>query len=154
MRLSKVVITDSSCFILLDKINALHILHDLFEAVLTTPEIANEYGMPLPEWVIIQRVDNRTRQHEFYQHVDKGEASAIALAYEIHADFLILDDLEARRFATKLGLPVKGSAGVLLQAKQKGIIVAIKPYLDLMQQTNFRIAASVIKTVLKEAGEF
>lgn len=153
MQPNKVVITDSSCFILLDKIYALNILHNLFDVVLTTPEIAAEYGYPLPQWVIIQKVGDINLQRKFYQHVDKGEARAIALAYEVHADFLLLDDLEARKFALKLGLPVKGSAGVLLQAKQNGIIKAVKPYLELMQQTNFRIAASVIDIVLKEAGE-
>ncbi|QKJ29743.1 DUF3368 domain-containing protein [Mucilaginibacter mali] len=154
MQLNKVVVTDSSCFILFDKINALNILNDLFGIVLTTPEVAAEYGSPLPEWVIIQKVDDFNLQQKFYQHVDKGEASAIALACEVHPDFLILDDLEARKFAAKLGLPVKGSAGVLVQAKQNGIIATVKPYLDLMQQTNFRIASSVIETVLKEAGEY
>lgn len=153
MQLNKIVITDSSCFILLEKIDALDILNKLFKVVLTTPEIANEYGLPLPEWVVIQRVDDFELQQRFYQYVDKGEASAIALACEIHPDFVILDDLEARQFAIKLGLPVKGSAGIILKAKQNGIIPAVKPYLNLMQQTNFRIAPSVIKTVLKEAGE-
>lgn len=150
---NKIVITDSSCFILLEKINALFILRDLFDTILTTPEIADEFGLPLPKWVTIQKVENIKRQHELSKYVDRGEASAIALAYETHADFLILDDLEARKFVIKLGLPVKGSAGVILEAKQKGVIPAVKPYLDLMQQTNFRIAGSVINTVLKSAGE-
>jgi predicted nucleic acid-binding protein len=51
---NKIVITDTSCFVLLEKINALDILHRLFSTVLTTPEIAAEYGNPLPDWVIIQ----------------------------------------------------------------------------------------------------
>ncbi|AYL95810.1 hypothetical protein HYN43_011150 [Mucilaginibacter celer] len=51
---NKIVITDTSCFILLKKINALDILHLSFTHVLTTPEIAEEYGYPLPVWIIIQ----------------------------------------------------------------------------------------------------
>ena len=52
----KVVITDSSCFIILQKINAIHLLNDLFAVVITTREIAGEYGFSLPDWDVIQSV--------------------------------------------------------------------------------------------------
>ena len=149
----KVVITDSSCFIILQKINAIHLLNDLFAVVITTPEIAGEYGFSLPDWVVIQSVTNLSLQENFKKSVDPGEASAIALATEIDYDYLIIDDLEARKFAEKLGLNVKGSVGVLLSAKQKGFIPLIRPYLDMIQQTNFRISAKIIQNVLKAAGE-
>jgi predicted nucleic acid-binding protein len=137
---NSIVITDTSCFVLLEKINALPVLHKLFTKVLTTPEIAKEYGIPLPEWVTIQPVSNTSLQQQFIQYVDLGEASAIALASEINCDYLILDDIAARKFASKLGLPVKGTIGVLLYAKQKGIIPKFRPYLELVQQTNFRLS--------------
>ncbi len=86
---NKIVITDTSCFILLEKIGALHILHELFENVLTTPEIAKEYGNPLPEWVVIQSAKEILKE-EFCQYVDLGEASAIALAAEVNSPSLIL----------------------------------------------------------------
>ena len=47
---NKIVITDTSCFVLLEKINALTILHQVFATVLTTPEIEKEYGNQLPNW--------------------------------------------------------------------------------------------------------
>lgn len=50
---SIVVITDTSCLIILEKIALLPVLHKLFNIVLTTPEIAAEYGLPLPEWIVI-----------------------------------------------------------------------------------------------------
>lgn len=153
MQQDKVVITDSSCFILFDKINALHVLHDSFAIVLTTPEVAKEYGFPLPNWVVIQSVNNLIRQKEFSKYVDSGEASAISLACETQCDYLILDDLKARKFAEKLGLQIKGTIGVLLYAKQQGAISAIKPYLELMQQTNFRMSESLIERFIEAAGE-
>ena len=149
---NKIVITDTSCFVLLEKINALDILHQLFATVLTTPEIEKEYGQPLPDWVIIRSATQLLKE-EFYQYVDLGEASAIALAAEISCDYIILDDMAARKLAEKLGLPIKGTVGVLLMAKQKGIIRLFRPYLDLIQQTNFRLSPQLAEQFIKDAGE-
>jgi predicted nucleic acid-binding protein len=149
---NKIVITDTSCFVLLEKIDALAILHQLFATVLTTPEIKKEYGDPLPEWVIIQS-SNQSLTEEFSQYVDQGEASALALAAEIFCDYIILDDMAARKLAEKLGLPIKGTVGVLLYAKQKGVIPLLRPYLDLIQQTNFRLSNQLAEQFIKDAGE-
>ena len=62
--------------------------------------------------------------------LDAGEAEAIVLSEELHADFLLIDDLKGRKFATRLGLVVVGSVGILLKAKKKGIINEVKPYLE------------------------
>ena len=68
-------------------------------------------------------------------------------------DYLILDDLDARKFAEKLGLRIKGTVGIIILAKEKGLITAVKPYIELMQTTDFRISNNVIDMALKEAGE-
>lgn len=153
MSLNKLVITDTSCFVLFYKIEGFVILHNLFGSVFTTPEIASEYGEQLPEWVVIQPVKNQDLLTEYQQKVDPGEASALALAKEINADLVILDDLEVRKFALKLGVPFKGTLGLLVMAKQYGIIPAIRPYLEKVQQTNFRLASHLIDQCLRDAGE-
>jgi len=146
----KVVVTDASCFIILRKVDAIHLLAELCSVVLTTPEVVAEYGFTLPDWV---KVQSAPFNDYFNQYVDAGEASAISLALEINCDYIIIDDLEARKFAEKLGLNVKGSVGLLLSAKQGGIIPLVAPYLDLIQQTNFRISPKIIQNILKAAGE-
>jgi predicted nucleic acid-binding protein len=148
-----IVITDTSCFIILDKIDALYLLPKLFAHVITTPEIAQEYGKALPGWVTITPVQNNLLQNELNEFVDPGEASAIALAAEIKSDYLLTDDRAARKFAEQRGITVKGSAGVLLYAKQQRIIPLLRPYLQLIQQTNFRISPSLVDRLIKEAGE-
>jgi predicted nucleic acid-binding protein len=150
---NSVVITDASCFILLDKINALHILNDVFTIVITTPEIAKEYGKSLPAWVIIQSALDRELQHKFGDIVDNGEASAIALAAEITCDYLILDDTAARKLAEKLKMRVKGTLGIFVLAKQKGIIPLFRPYLEMVEATNFRLSQQVTRQLLYEADE-
>src|ERR1700761_2241020 len=153
LKQSKIVITDTSCFIILEKIEAAFILNQLFTFIATTPEIAKEFGSRLPDWVHIEPVKDHGILNKYIRHVDLGEATAIALAFQIHSDYLLLDDYAARKFAEKLGLSVKGTIGVLLAAKQAGVIPAIKPYIEAIQQTNFRISTQLIDNILKDADE-
>jgi predicted nucleic acid-binding protein len=77
-----IVIADTSCFILLDKINELDILQKVFHAVTTTDVIAAEFGKGLPFWVQVKPVVNKEYQQLLQLEVDNGEASAIALSVE------------------------------------------------------------------------
>ena len=149
----KIVITDASCFITLDKIDGMHLLHSLYKQVLTTPEIAAQFGKRLPEWVAVKAVLNRDLLYNYAETVDIGEASAMALASEIHADLLIIDDAEGRRFAKKLELNITGTVGVILSAKLNGVIPTVKPYILKIQQTNFRISDWLTSQILADAGE-
>ena len=76
----KTIIADSSCLILLDKIKELELLKMLFGKVIITSIIAEEFGVPLPEWILIKDAENKNYQNILELSVDKGEASAIALA--------------------------------------------------------------------------
>jgi predicted nucleic acid-binding protein len=147
------VITDTSCFILLDKINAFDILNSLYNNILTTPEIAVEFGKPLPRWIQIKAVKNKTRLYDYAQKVDLGEASAIALAMELPSPLLILDDLKGRNLALHLNLKHTGTLGVLILAKQKGIIPLLRPLFDKIRLTDFRIPEVLLQNILKAFGE-
>ena len=80
--------------------------------------------------------------------VDKGEASAIALAIEYSDVLLLLDDLKARKLATKLNLKYTGTLGIITKAKNKGLIEKVKPVLDKIQKTDFRISEKILKEIL------
>jgi predicted nucleic acid-binding protein len=149
----ELVIADTTCFIVLSKINELHILNKLYSQITTTPEVINEFGDDLPGWVIIKSPSDKQKQLILEQQVDKGEASAIALALELPESLIILDDLEARTLAKHLGISVTGTIGVLSKAKLKGIVPSIKPLLEKIKQTNFRISPAIEAAALKEAGE-
>jgi predicted nucleic acid-binding protein len=148
-----VVIADTTCFILLDKIGKLDLLKLLFSNICTTKQIASEFGKPLPNWVIIQTLKDHHYIEILEVEVDLGEASAIALYFEIENSLLILDDYKARKLARKLGINFTGTFGVLLKAKEKGLITAIKPILALIQKTNFRFSEAVLHSILSEANE-
>ena len=147
----KIVIADTSCFILLDNIGELELLKTLFGRVTTTSIIAQEFGASLPEWVEIKSVSDT--QFQFTLDVDAGEASAIALALESGPSLIVLDDDKARKLAKKLNLTITGSLGVLLRAKREGIIPSIKPIIEKIQQTNFRYSQKVLSEILFLAKE-
>ena len=85
--------------------------------------------------------------------IDKGESSAIALALETPESILILDDYKARKIATHLGLALTGTIGVIVKAKINGVIFSIKPTLEDIKKTNFRISPELELLAFKEAGE-
>jgi len=151
--MQKTIISDASCLTLLEKINQLNILNKLFGKIITTKEVANEFGLPLPSWIAIQQATNKNYQSIIEASLDKGEASAIALAIEIDNCLLIIDDLKGRKFAHQLGLKITGTVGVIVDAKLSGIIPSVKPILALIRQTNFRITERLEKIILEKADE-
>lgn len=85
--------------------------------------------------------------------VDAGEASAIALSLEIDRSILIIDDLKGRKIAERLHLKYSGTLGLLLQAKQAGLLTALRPVVDKIRKTNFRFSEAVLNYLLEQAGE-
>lgn len=149
----KIIISDTSCFIILSNIGELHLLQKLYSKITTTIEIATEFGEPLPEWVEILSVKSKDTQRLLEMQIDKGESSAIALALEISDSLLILDDIKARKVATQLGLSITGTLGIIIKAKLEGIIPSVIPILNKIKQTDFRLSNEVELQVLKAAME-
>ena len=150
---SKLIISDTSCVITLSNIGELDLLRLLYKKIVTTPEIAAEFGESLPDWVEVISVSDKAKLELLEIQVDKGEASAIALALESENSFLILDDYKARKLAHTLKLDHTGTIGVIIAAKQKDIINSIKPILKKIKETNFRISADLELHALIQAKE-
>lgn len=148
-----VIIADTSCFIVLSKIDEIQILKQLFGRVVTTPEVANEFGEPLPSWVMVSQVNNNNLKKSLTMQLDLGEASTLALALENSNSLLILDDFKARQIAMRLGISITGTLGIIIQAKNLGIIDTVKPLLEKIQLTNFRLSNTLIAQALMIANE-
>jgi predicted nucleic acid-binding protein len=149
----KTIISDTSCLIVLAKIGEMDLLKKVYGSVFTTQDIASEFGDSLPEWIEVLEVKDPFRQQLLELQIDKGESSAIALALEIPGSTVILDDFKARKIAIKLGIQVTGTLGVIIRARQKGILSSIKPILGKLKQTNFRLSPDLELEALKMAGE-
>jgi hypothetical protein len=82
-----------------------------------------------------------------------GELEAMALYKQLHADRLLIDDARARRVAHLNHILVIGSIGVLILAKQRGMLPLLRPSLELVQRAGIHISESLLEEALKLAGE-
>lgn len=147
-------VSNTSPLILLDKIGHLWILERLFQQVSIPPAVNKEWlrpgGYPVPAWLSTANLTPQALQvaENLSQKIDRGEAEAIALFSSTKSDWLLLDDLNARRLALAMGLPVVGTLGILVAAKQKGMIKELSPLLDALKSQRFYIADETLKKAL------
>lgn len=149
----KVIISDTSTLILFYKIDEFSLLQKVYGELITTPEVANEFGEQLPEWIKIRSVSDKKYQVFLETQIDGGEASAIALASEFEDVLLLLDDLKARKLAIQLNFKITGTLGIIHKAKQMQLIEKVKPLINKLLLTDFRIADNIVKEFLKLNNE-
>ncbi|OLY94419.1 Predicted nucleic acid-binding protein, contains PIN domain [Cnuella takakiae] len=147
------IISDTSCLNLLEKIEALELLHQLYGQVLTTEKVALELGAPLPGWIRIQNPTDFKSLRILEASLDHGEASAIALALEQEDCLLIIDELKGRKMAQQLGLAITSTLGVIAAAKLRRQLSSVKPLLEKIKETNFRISEELEQAILAQVGE-
>ena len=82
-----------------------------------------------------------------------GERDVLWLALETATSVALLDDRDARRVARQLAIPLTGTLGLLVDAKQRGLIPAVAPLLVELERHNFHMSSRIRKTILKAAGE-
>lgn len=82
-----------------------------------------------------------------------GEQEAIALAMELGAAWIVVDDLVARREAARAGLRVIGTVGLVLAAKRSGFVDSVCPILDALDRAEFRLSADIRASALRAADE-
>jgi predicted nucleic acid-binding protein len=145
------VVSDSTCLIGLERAGQLELLPALFSAVAIPPEVEREFGVSFP-WLQVNGLFDATLARALRMQVDGGEAEAIALAKQLGLR-LILDDRRARAVARNLGLPLIGTVGILLRAKQARLVSHIKPIIDELERHEFFIAPELRVEVLRLAGE-
>lgn len=148
-------------------VNHGHLLPDIFGDIII-PEpvyaelLANGPNHPVTllaqsaPWLTVQAVTDvaRAEQLEQERNLDRGEAHAIVLATELNAHQLLIDEKLGRLEAQRLGLSIIGLLGVLLVAKQRALIPAVKPVIDdLISQANLRIRPQLYREILKRANE-
>jgi uncharacterized protein len=137
------------------KTGQLHLLEALFGEVWVPAAVVNEVAMTvsLPSNVQTRPVNNLLAAAVLKTTLGAGESEAITLALQEKARLIILDDRPARRMAESLGLQVIGTLGLLTTAKKRGLISAIKPFIDVLDAHHFHVAPELIRRVLLDAGE-
>jgi uncharacterized protein len=105
-------------------------------------------------WIRVREASPGTALRLLLAELDDGEAESLALASEIGADLVLLDEREARGVARSMGLTVLGTVGILLWAKRMGRVASLRKELDALQDKGaFRLSASLVERLLREAGE-
>ena len=105
------------------------------------------------EWLRIKTTQDSRLLQLLLLQLHRGEAEAIALATDLKADIVLIDEQEGRQLASRTGFAVTGVLGILLRAKQTGEIRAIKPEIDLLRsKAHFFVSASLEAKVLAAAG--
>lgn len=157
-----IIISDSSPLISLAIINKLYILEKLFTKIYVSFAVYDEVtksNKPFSDGLKTflsgktQSVRNRMAVEMLLSDIGAGEAETIVLALEQRPDIVLIDDLKARKFAKMKGLKIIGTMGLLLKAKQEGLIKEVKPLISEMIFNNIRINKSIIDITLQAAQE-
>lgn len=150
--MQKTIVSDTSCLILLYKIGEIELLQKVFGTIFITETVSVEFKKPIPNWIQIRNPKNNLHI-ALRGFIDAGEATSISLATEYKECLLIIDELKGRKIAKELEINITGTLGVLVTAKNNGIIESVKPILKKIRNTNFRLSDELIEKVLFLANE-
>jgi len=157
------VISNSSPLQYLYQTGLLDLMPALFRSVCVPEAVAAELeegrrrSVPLPtfeecSWLQMMAVRDRTLL-PLVTRLGDGEREVLALGLELPGALLLLDDRDARRHGRALGLEISGTLGVLLLAKERGALDAVRPVLDRLQALRFRLDDRTRQIVLDLANE-
>lgn len=154
-----VVVSNTTPLNYLTLIGRANILSSLYELVvipeavfneLTAPQLVREWITNKPAWLEVRQAPPTAVGD--MEEIQIGERQAISLAQVIQADFVLLDDLRARRISKQRGITVVGTLGVLASAAQEGLI-NLKEAIEELRKTNFRVSAKLLESLLTEDYE-
>jgi uncharacterized protein len=157
------VIVNTTPIIALSLIGRLALLRLLYTEVLIPPAVRAEVirgGIERSGMIELQQASwicetqlQSPRSADLLVDLDRGEAEVLVLAMEQQADLVILDERLARRHAQRLGLPLTGTLGILLRAKQRGFVSSVRSLIDELQHGGIWLNNHVIVEILRLAGE-
>jgi predicted nucleic acid-binding protein len=157
------IVSNTSPLYYLHQIGCVDVMRDLFGTVYTTPQVVAELnagkrqGLDIPkvseiEWMIIRDIAVPLFV-ELIPDLGKGEASVVALAIENPGSYVIIDDRLGREVAKAQKIQLTGTLGILLLAKQKGLITALAPLISQLRLKGFYCRRSVETEILRLASE-
>jgi len=159
---ARTVVVNTAPIISLSLVNHLGLLRDLYQRVMIPPAVWDETlrggsragvaELRKADWIHTVTLQDPGRA-DLLSDLDRGEAEVLALAQESRANLVIIDERLARRHAKRLGIPLTGTVGVLLRAKDRGLISEIKPLIEQVQRGGIRLGKSLVEGALKLAGE-
>lgn len=152
-----IVISDTSPLSALLTVKQADLLPSIFGQVVIPVAVRSEllrFHPQLPEWLRVQAVADADLVARHAENVDRGEAEAIALAQEVKADYLLIDERKGRRLAQRQGLRVIGIVGVVLIAKRRRLISSARALIDQMvKESGIYLDENLKASALRSVGE-
>jgi predicted nucleic acid-binding protein len=156
------IISNTTPIITLLTISKLELLRDIYSKIIIPEGVFQEIeegknkhfykDLSRIDWIEIKSITDK-KTLKYINDLDKGEAEVIVLANEIKADLVIIDEKAGREYAEHFGLKLTGTIGILLKAKQIGLIDKIQPLLTIMRENGIWLNQKFINQVLKIANE-
>lgn len=108
----------------------------------------------MPDWIKIVAVKDKEKTEFLELNLDKGEASSIAYCLEqTRTVLLVIDERKGRRIARELKLNIIGTLGLIVKARERGIIASVAAILDRLENADFRISQNLKNNILEIFGE-
>jgi predicted nucleic acid-binding protein len=160
-----IVVADTSVILNLALVGQEELLAVLFHKVFIPPAVQAEFsrlaasagrfaGLGLPAWILVRQPAAIPERLIAHAELDRGEVEALALAVEMQADAVLIDESAGRAAALELGLTPVGVLGILVRAKRHGQLLAVAPVVEaLLTRAHFRVAPELLREVLLMAGE-
>ena len=160
-----IVVSDATPIISLIKAGKLELLGQFYDEVFLPAAVYNEVCRNpafSAEAALIQScgfIQTKTVRHAQSVKIlrsaglDLGESEAIVLADTLPDALLLIDERKGRQIAQNMGIRIIGTLGILLRAKEIGLIDQIKPLLDTLMKENIRISESLYRSILERANE-
>lgn len=159
-----IVVADSTVLIGLAKLGKLALLKEIFSKVSIPEEVFTEVverGKDKPgsklikecSWIEKKTVKDKTQVNFLMGNLERGEAEVLALARELEADLILVDEEKARKSAVIAGYDVMGLLGLFILAKKLGLIDQVRPLIGELRRKKFRVSDRVVSETLKRAGE-
>lgn len=152
-----IVVSDTSAITALLQIGRCELLLQIYGEVFIPEAVKLELlvmHQALPPFIRVRPISNHKHYERLIAWIDEGEAEAIVLAKEIHADELLIDEADGRRVAIEEGLKIVGLLGVLLEAKELGFIPSIRQMTAELENTaTFHVSDAIKEIIFRAAGE-
>ncbi len=105
-------------------------------------------------WLEVRHALHNDEVARLRAKLDAGESEAIALALELKAEWLLIDELKGRNVAKQLGLAVTGTLGLLIWAKMSGRSPSLRELIDLVESRGELYLSQELKeSALAAVGE-
>lgn len=116
------------------------------------PDDATVMALSTAEWIEVANTEHIPAEIGAWG-LGHGESAVVALAVAMPETEAIIDDLAGRRCASSLGVPVRGTLGLILRAKQQDIIPAARPVLEDLIRGGMYLSRHVLERALERVAE-